>query len=103
MKYILNTSFHIERALFDKGVAALRSRFVGAMESTGKVSGCRMMELLVDVDPAVRSLAVQFEAESLEDAVGAMDSAGLPAIQEVSRLLGGPQKMVWFTTPMRSI
>ncbi|MDE7394088.1 MAG: DUF4286 family protein [Muribaculaceae bacterium] len=101
--YILNTSFHIDHAHFSRAVDFVKQQLIPALTESGVVTDPLLLELLIDVDPAMRSFSLQLHTADIEKAAELLDAKGQPLIAELIKSCGGPEHAVTFTTPMQII
>lgn len=101
--YIISTSFHVDRDRFDTLADFLSLRILPALAPYPHIQDPVILEILVEVDPTVRSLSLQFRTPDLEAASNTLDTVAAPLIAEITAKCGGAQHLLSFTTPMRVI
>ena len=101
--YLINTSFHVDHPHFDTLVEFINGRIIPALATFPHIQDCLMLEILIEVDPTVRSLSLQFRTPDLQAASDTLDTVVAPLIDEITTRCGGQQHLMSFTTPMRII
>ena len=101
--YLLNTSIHVDRPHYDTAVSLVKNELIPALSATGLFRDLLLFDLLIDVDPSMKSFTLQMRSADLDAATDALDRVGAPIIEQLIKNCGGPEHAVTFTTPMRII
>ncbi len=101
--YLINTSFHVDQSQFDTLVEFINQRLVPALNEHSHLQSPTLLEILISVDPSVRSLSLQFHTPDIESATETINTVSAPLIAEITTLCCGPEPIVSYTNPMRII
>lgn len=99
--YLINTSFHVDNQHRDALVGFIRSTIIPAAIASDTLSNPILLEILIEVDPAISSLSLQFSSDDLDRAMECVDTTLAPLYAEITTRCGGAEHLIHFTTPMR--
>ena len=97
--YLIKTSFHIDSTHASGFVDQLRAGLAGPMEKSGIFSDTLLLELLIDIDPALKAFSLQAKAESLDDSMKWIQNDAASFFEMLMRQYGS--HVAFFTTPMK--
>lgn len=98
---ILNTTFVIERPIFDDFVHWLKEVYVKAAVSTEIFDNPRIAQIISNEDPSVVSIACELSCESLSEAARWHDTTALLLRDDMTSRWGN--KALFFTTYLKVI
>ena len=98
---ILNTTFVVERAIYDAFVGWLKELYVPAALATGLFSSSRLAQILSNDEPGVISIACELQGESLSECVRWHDETALLLRNDMAARWG--EKAMFFTTYLKKI
>lgn len=99
--FLINTSFHVDKALYDEAVDLVKSKYVPMLESSGVFFEPLTVSILSEIDPDCRSFAIQAKADSLDAAGEWLDGPGALFFGSLRKQYG--DRCLFFTTPMEII
>lgn len=98
---ILNTTFVIERSLFEEFVKWLKEVYVPAAMATGLFKKSRISQVVSNDDPRAVSIACELTCESLSEGVRWHDSTATLLRDDMTARWG--EKALFFTTYLKQI
>lgn len=100
--YIINTSFHVDCSHFDTLVSFIKSTLIPSQIKSNSLREPLLLEILVEVDPELRSLSLQFHTDDINAGMEAIE-ASAPLMADITKQCGGAEHLLSFTTPMAVI
>ena len=98
---IINTTFVIERSLYDQFVQWVTQFYVSAAMKTGMFNTWRLAQVLSNDDPEVVSLACELTCESLSEGVRWHDTTASLLRDDMAARWG--DKALFFTTYLKQL
>lgn len=101
--YLINTSFHIAAEKYHLLVETLKEELIPRAVASQILREPLLLDIMVDIDPELRSVSLQFRAKDPEEAMSALEEIAGPIISALTKECGGADKLLSFTTPMKVI
>lgn len=99
--FLLNTTFHVENSLIEEFLTWIKEIYIPEAMSSGLLKNPKLSRILIEVDPAATSYAMQFNADTIEQASLWHDEIGAELRGQLSRRW--PERIVFFTTYMENM
>ena len=98
---IINTTFAIERSIFEEFIGWLKGIYLEAAMNTGLFTSPRLARVLTDTDPETVSIACELQCDSLSEAQRWHDETAALLRSDMLRRWEG--KALFFTTYLKML
>ena len=98
---IINTTFVLERSLYESFVAWLENVYISAAVSTGLFKQPRIVQVLTDSEPESVSIACELLCDSLSEADRWYNNSAILLHQNMHSLWG--ERVLFFTTYLKVV
>lgn len=98
--YLLNISIHCPIDRYDTVLQTLTGKILPTLKSERGIISAELMEILIEVDPTMRSLALAIKTETLDQGSKTVDRLMNNEFVALTAQCGGREHLLTFTTPM---